>query len=69
MSEPKFIEQPKSSLLTNPTYGRIYLKTALDKDNERDFMQALHQIVDSLMAQESDSSESASPISQKSKAA
>ena len=67
MSEPKFIEQPKSSLLTNPTYGRIYLKTALDKDNERDFMQALHQIVDSLMAQ-SDGSELASSTHQRSKA-
>ena len=55
MKEPtRLLNKVNLSLLTNPVHGRIYLKTALDRDNEQVFLQVLHNIIDSFADSELD---------------
>jgi len=56
MQEHKFIEGVDLNLLANPIEGRTYLKAALNTGNERDFLQALHNIMDGLLAAENTAS-------------
>lgn len=56
------METVNQNLLNNPEYGRAYLKEALDKNDERVFLQALHNIIDSFIYDESDLSNQVSPL-------
>lgn len=60
MQERKSMEKADLSLLANPIQGRIYLKAALDRGDEQDFLQALHNVIDSLVDSEDRSSETSS---------
>ncbi|MEM9506930.1 MAG: hypothetical protein AAGA16_04485 [Cyanobacteria bacterium P01_E01_bin.35] len=48
------MENVNNSHLTNPEQGRAYLKAALERDDEQVFLQALHNIIDSLVDSELD---------------
>lgn len=52
MKEHQLLGKVNQSLLTNPVHGRSYLKAALSRNNEQVFLQALHDIMDSLVDSE-----------------
>lgn len=47
MKGSESVESVDQSFLTNPEQGRIYLKQALEKNQEEVFLEALHNIIDS----------------------
>ncbi|MEM7760592.1 MAG: hypothetical protein AAF298_21040 [Cyanobacteria bacterium P01_A01_bin.40] len=46
------MEKVNKSHLTNPEQGRVYLKAAIEQEDEQVFLQALHNIIDSLVDSE-----------------
>lgn len=42
------MEMDNQNLLNNPEFGRAYLKAALNQNDEKVFLQALHNIIDSI---------------------
>lgn len=48
------MEKVNQNLLNNPEDGRAYLKAALDQNDEKVFLQALHNIMDSFVCNKLD---------------
>ena len=60
MKEYQSVEKVNLNCLTNPEEGRIYLKAALEQ-NEEAFLKALHNIIDSFLDAELDFSDELAP--------
>lgn len=61
MEELKSVKEINQNFLTNPAQGQLYLKAALERGNEQDFLQALHNIMDSLLDSHLDPHQEISP--------
>ena len=48
------VKKISPKILINPEQGRAYLKSALAQNDEKIFLQALHDIIDSLVESELD---------------
>ncbi|MEM7595375.1 MAG: hypothetical protein AAF383_28410 [Cyanobacteria bacterium P01_A01_bin.83] len=54
MKEQMLVEKISPTILINPEQGRAYLKSALAQNDEKILLQALHDIIDSLLESELD---------------
>lgn len=54
MEKQMLVEKIHPKILIDPEQGRAYLKSALAQNDEKVFLQALHDIIDSLLESELD---------------
>jgi len=62
MSECSSFGKVDRGWLANPEQGRAYLKAALKQNDEREFLSALHAIMDSLVDSEFNTNSEASVL-------